>query len=44
MYNAAGMWEEAHHLASKYMDPTEVRILLWIVCNLENHFFLNLID
>jgi intraflagellar transport protein 172 len=25
MYNAAGMWEEAHKLASKYMDPKEVR-------------------
>jgi hypothetical protein len=24
MYNMAGMWEEAHHLASKYMDPIEV--------------------
>jgi hypothetical protein len=24
MYNAAGMWEEAHHLASKYMDHSEV--------------------
>jgi hypothetical protein len=24
MYNTAGMWEEAHHLASRYMDPTEV--------------------
>ena len=26
MYNAAGMWEEAHHLASKYMDSTEVKL------------------
>jgi intraflagellar transport protein 172 len=24
MYNNAGMWEDAHHLASKYMDSSEV--------------------
>ena len=25
MYNKAGMWEEAHQLAKRYMDPQEVR-------------------
>ena len=25
MYNEVGMWEEAHQLASRYMDPGEVR-------------------
>ena len=25
MYIEAGMWEEAHQLASKHMDPAEVR-------------------
>ena len=24
MYNSAGMWEEAHQLASRYMDSSEV--------------------
>ena len=28
MYIEAGMWEEAHQLASKYMDPAEVRHIL----------------
>ena len=26
MYNEVGMWEEAHQLASRYMDPQEVRM------------------
>ena len=25
MYNGAGMWEDAHTLASQYMDPSEVQ-------------------
>ena len=27
MYNSAGMWEEAHQLASRYMDSSEVNIV-----------------
>ena len=31
MYNNAGMWEDAHQLASKYMDSSEVKCILMLI-------------